>query len=213
MRKKILLTAALISMSLSGCASKPASTDNAAVESLNAQITALQKENEDLKAQLGATAEAAAEETQAAPARTTVAVGDTITTDSMEITINNVELSYDVLPDNTSGVYTHYAADSGNVYLHVDADVKNLGKQNLPCDEILKATADYNGGYTYKGQAIPEDSNTGFTYANITAIKPLETLGVHFLFKCPQEVEETENPLFITINPNGTKDIYTLIVR
>ncbi len=77
----------------------------------------------------------------------------------------------------------------------------------------MKTTADYNGGYTYTGQAIPEDGNTGFTYANITTIKPLETLGVHFLFQCPQEVEEFQNPFFITLIPYGTKDSYILTIR
>ena len=131
----------------------------------------------------------------------------------MEITINKVELTYDVLPDDVSGFYTHYEADQGNVYLHIDTDVKNLGKQNLACDEILKAVADYNSGYTYSGFAVPEDSGTGFTYANITSIKPLETLGLHYLFKCPQEVEESSNPLFVTIEPNSSKDSYILIIR
>ncbi|MFT4004545.1 MAG: hypothetical protein QM683_02410 [Lacrimispora sp.] len=144
---------------------------------------------------------------------TPIAVGGVITTDTMEITINKAELSYDVLPDDTSGLYTHYAADAGSVYLNLDVNVKNLGKQNLPCDEIMKATADYNGGYTYAGQAIPEDGSTGFTYANITSISPLGTLGVHFLFQCPQEVEESQNPLFITLEPSGTKDSYVLTIR
>ena len=88
-----------------------------------------------------------------------------------------------------------------------------MGKQNLACDEILKATADYNNGYTYSGFPVAEDSNTGFTYANITSINPLETLGVHYLFKCPQEVEESSNPLFIIIEPSLSKDSYILTVR
>ncbi len=131
----------------------------------------------------------------------------------MEITINKAELSYDILPDDTSGFYNHYEADPGNVYIHLDLDVKNLAKQNLPCDEIIKATADYNGGYTYSGQAVPEDGSTRFTYANITSIKPLQTLGVHFLFQCPQEVAESQNPLSITLEPSGTKDSYVLTIR
>ena len=77
----------------------------------------------------------------------------------------------------------------------------------------MKVTADYNGGYTYAGQAVPEDGNAGFTYANITTIKPLQTLGVHFLFQCPQEVEESQNPLSITLEPSGTKDSYILTIR
>lgn len=43
----------------------------------------------------------------------------------MEIIINNVERVYDVVPDNISGLYTHYEADQGNVYLHIYMDEKN----------------------------------------------------------------------------------------
>jgi len=131
----------------------------------------------------------------------------------MEITIKNIELSYDVLPDDTSGFYTHYEADAGNVYVHLDTDIKNLAKQNLACDDILKATANYNDGYAYSLFALAEDTSTGFTYASITSIKPLETLGVHFLAKCPQEVEESDNSLFVTLEPSGSKDSYTITIR
>ena len=147
------------------------------------------------------------------PVENVVLVGDTITTDSMEIVINKVELTYDVLPDDTSGFYTHYPADSGYVYIDLDVDVKNVQKQDLMCDEILKAKADYNDGFEYTGMAIVDDSSTGFTYANISSISPLATRGMHYIFSCPQEVEETDYPLFLTISPNGTTETYKLVIR
>ena len=217
MKKRLFVpTLCAVAVSISACGSNASTAvaDNSAqLESLKAQVDELQKENADLKAQLETVPETTVEETQPVQKGTPIAVGGVITTDTMEITINKAELSYDVLPDDTSGFYTHYAADAGSVYLNLDVNVKNLGKQNLPCDEIMNATADYNGGYTYAGQAIPEDGSTGFTYANITSINPLGTLGVHFLFQCPQEVEESQNPLFITLEPAGTKDSYVLTIR
>lgn len=214
-QKFIIITA--LTLALAGCSAPAATTtapDNSAeMESLKAQVEELKKENEILKTQLATVPETTTPETAEPQKGVSITVGETITTSNMEFTINKVELTYDVLPDDTSGFYTHYEADAGNVYIHLDADVKNIGKQNLACDELIKTTADYNGGYTYFGQAVPEDSSTGFTYANITNINPLETLGVHFLFKCPQEVEETTNPLFIIIEPIGTKDSYILTVR
>lgn len=214
-RKFLSATLLTVALGLSGCSSPASPVDNSAeIESLKAQVQELEKENQDLKKQLESTAESTtAEETETAETGIQISVGETISNDYMEITINKVELIYDVLPDDVSGLYTHYEADQGNVYLHIDTDVKNLGKQNLACDEILKATADYNSGYTYSSFAVPEDSNTGFTYANITSIKPLETLGVHYLFECPQEVEESSNPLFIIIEPSPSKDSYILTVR
>lgn len=136
--------------------------------------------------------------------------GEKIVTESMELAINDVTITYDVLPDNTDGFYTHYAADSGKVYINVDADVTNKAKQGLKCDKIGKVVADYNGGYTYKGFVVVEDSSTGFTYANITTVDPLETKGIRFLIECPQEVEESDAPLFLEFTVNSEKFIYTV---
>jgi hypothetical protein len=46
-----------------------------------------------------------------------IKVGDKIITKNKEIKINNIELTYDVLPDDVSGTYNHYAADAGKVYI------------------------------------------------------------------------------------------------
>lgn len=135
-------------------------------------------------------------------------VGDIIKANGIEITIKKIELTYDVLPDDTSGLYTHYASDKGNVYIHIDTDVKNTAKQNLPCDEIMSVTADYNNGYKYYSHVIPEDSVTGFTYSSITSIKPLKTLGVRFLIDCPDEVDKSDNPLILKFKIDGSNDIY-----
>lgn len=149
-------------------------------------------------------------ETEESTNAETVSIGSVITTDNYEIAIKNIEFSYDVLPDDISGYYTHYPADSGKVYIHIDTDIKNLQKQNIACDSIMTVTADYDNGYTYTSQAVPEDATLGFNYANITTIDPLETLGVRYLIDAPQEVDETDKPLFLIFNVDGNKFQYTI---
>lgn len=149
-----------------------------------------------------------AQEEKTAP--TEIQAGAVLTTETKQIVINGVELTYDVLPDDTSGFYTHYSAKQGKVYISVDLDVTNTAKQGLPCDEVLKITANYNGGYSYSGFLIVDDANLGFTYANITTIDPLETQGMKYLIECPEEVEETQNPLFLTIQMEGQEFRYTV---
>ena len=131
--------------------------------------------------------------------------------DTMEIIFNNVELTYDVLPNNTDGLYTHYPADVGKVYISIDASVKNVVKQNIRCDEIGKVVADYNNGYKYNGFIVVEDSSTGFTYSNITSITPLETKNIKWLIECPEEIDETTHPLFLIFTIDGYK--YKLTIR
>ncbi len=142
----------------------------------------------------------------------TITAGQTVSIDSYEFTLNRVELSHDVLPDNPPRFYNHYVAPAGQVYIYVNATIKNTSKTALDCDEIYSVTADYNNGYKYTGFNIANDYDGDFTYANITSVDPLQTLGVHCLIECPEEIENTENPLLITINlKDGTK--YNYIIR
>lgn len=141
----------------------------------------------------------------------TIELGTTITSKFFELTLNSVELSYDVVPDTTENYYSHYPADPGQVYIHVDADIKNTAKQNLPCDEIYSVTANYNDGYTYNGFNITQEEDGDFTYASITSITLLQTLGVHNLVDCPEEVETSGDPLFIILTlKDGAQYKYTI---
>ncbi|WP_297421747.1 hypothetical protein [Clostridium sp.] len=140
----------------------------------------------------------------------TVTIGSTISGKSADITVNKIEFSYDVLPDKTDGFYNHYPAEQGKVYINIDVDVKNTQKQELRCGKVMKVEANYNDGYKYNSQAIVEDKNLGFTYANITSITPLETKGMRLIIDCPQEVEKSANTLTLTFDIDGEKYNYTM---
>lgn len=141
----------------------------------------------------------------------TISLGEKITTDSFEFTLNKVVLSHNVEPDNPPSYYTYYAASDGQVYIYVNASVKNLTQQNIRCDGVYSVTANYNNGYKYNGFNIVSDTDGDFTYANINSINPLQTMGIHCLVDCPQEVETAENPLNLTIKlRDGKEFLYTI---
>ncbi len=140
----------------------------------------------------------------------TLEIENTINSKSYDITIKKIEFTYDVMPDKKNIIYSHYAAEKGNVYIDIAADVKNTQKQNLKCDQIMNVEANYNNGYKYKSQAIVEDQTTGFTYANIIDIKPLETQGMRFIIQCPQEVETDTNSLNLTFDIEGEQFNYAM---
>lgn len=220
MKKLCLMLILLLCLGLLGC-STSSSTSNGINDELEEKIAALEEENNRLKEQLAElsgtsdNAESNNEDTVPNEQNNDVTMeikeGDIIKTDRMEIKIKKIEFSYNVLPDNTDGFYTYYPAETGHVYIHIDTDVKNIQKQILNCDDIMVVEANYNDGFTYSSFAVPEDASTGFTYANITSIDPLQTLGVRFLIDCPQEVEETDNPLFLIFNVDKQK--YKYIIR
>lgn len=138
--------------------------------------------------------------------------GKKIVVNNFEFTLKKVELSYDVKPSNPPKYYSHYPADDGQVYIYINAKVKNLNKQKVSCDEIYSVVADYNDGYTYTGFNIVTDTDGDFTYANITSIDPLQTLEINYLIDCPEEVETSNKPLLLTFN-FGDDQEYTYKVR
>lgn len=171
-----------------------------------------------------ATTEAVTEETTEAPTEAVTATeaasanderadiieaGDVIKGKQYEVTIISVRFSYDVLPDKTGII--HLISERGMVYIDIDADVKNTAKQKLCCGEVMTVTADYNGGYLYEAYPVVEDSTTGFAYASTSYIVPLGTKGMRYLIDCPEEVSQSDQPLFLIFNIGG-KD-YKYIVR
>ncbi len=141
----------------------------------------------------------------------TVNAGNIIMSDSMEIKINRVELTYDVLPDDTSSFYTHYEASAGKVFIAVDASITNKTTQNLKCDKIGQIVANYNNGSTYPGLIVVKASKTELTNAYGISIAPSETKGIKWLVECPEEVKTSSNPLFLEFTISNGK--YKLVIR
>lgn len=140
-----------------------------------------------------------------------IKLGQTISTEDYDFTLNKVELSYRVEPDYKPSYYHYYDAPENEIYVYVNASIKNKKKMSVDCDTIYTATVDYNDGYTYDGFHIADDYDGDFTYANITDIDPLQTLGVHSLISCPEEVETSDAPLFVTIKIRGGEEYkYTI---
>ena len=142
---------------------------------------------------------------------TPISLGETIYGKDYEFTLKNVELTYELLPPNTSSVYTSYPAESGKVYVHVDADVKNTMQRDLRIEELFKTTVLYDGKYNYTGFPIVTDGDNRFDWVgSYVAATPLETCLAHGLVECPVEVDESGNPVTVFIEIDGTVYEYTL---
>lgn len=138
-----------------------------------------------------------------------IVLNELIVTEFAEYTINSVSFSYDVLPKTQNGFYSHYVPDQGKVYIDVELSVKNTEKRQVNANSVINFNADYNDGYTYSGFTVAEDKNSGFDI--FTSIDPLETKSLRYIIECPQEVEETEHPLFLITQLDNTE--YKYIIR
>lgn len=135
-----------------------------------------------------------------------IKINETISTDDYDFTLNNVSFSYKVVPANPPSYYTYYDAPNDQVYIYINATVKNKKKQSVRCDEIYSVSVEYDDGYTYTGFNIADDTDGDFTYANITSVEPLQSLGVHCLVACPEEVETSDGKVVLTFNlKDGSK--------
>ena len=158
------------------------------------------------------TAEGAAPEGgETAAAATPIAIGDTIVTDDVEFTLTGVELTYEVLPPNTSSVYMSYAAESGKVYVHVAADVKNVMQRDIRIDELFNTSVLYDGKYPYTGFTAVNNGDNSFDWVgSYVAATPLETCKAHGIVECPAEVDTAGGSIVVSIELAGTVYEYTL---
>ena len=112
----------------------------------------------------------------------------------------NTEYTTDVLPSKTSGYYTHYPIDdpANDVYFVVYCDLTNISTSNINADDMISIRAIFDGKYEYKANmALEEKDGTGFDYANITSISPLETRKGVFMFEVPKSVKDMSVELSI----------------
>lgn len=138
--------------------------------------------------------------------------GKTIPTEDYEFTLEKVDLTYEVLPSDTSGYYRSYTAESGNIYIDVYAKVKNLMQRDIRIDELYSCQATYDNKYNYTGFAAV-DTGTSWDWAgSYSAATPLDTAKVHYLIECPKEVEQSDKPLSVAITlADGVT--YTYVIR
>jgi hypothetical protein len=106
----------------------------------------------------------------------------------------------DVLPSNASGYYRHYPVDdpSNDIYFVVYCDLTNISTSSIGADDMISIKAIFDGKYEYNANmALEEKDGTGFDYASITSIAPLETRRGVFMFEVPKSVQDMSLELYI----------------
>lgn len=140
-----------------------------------------------------------------------ISIGETVTTNDYEFTLTNVELTYEVLPPNTSGPYASYPADSGKVFVHVEADVKNTMQRDIRIEDLFTCSVVYDGKYPYAGFTVVNDGNNRFDWlGSYVAATPLETCQAHGIIECPVEVDTSGKPVVVHIDLGDTVYEYAL---
>ena len=141
-----------------------------------------------------------------------VTIGETISTENAEFSIEYADITKDVVPPSPDRFYSHYEADDGKVYIDICFEYKNLSSKKVSADEVFSAKMKYADKYEYSGFSTIEEDNRGdFTYSSITSISPLSTEYIHFLFNVPEEVSNTGESIVITFSVD--RNTYTFTLR
>lgn len=126
-----------------------------------------------------------------------MAIGDYLELKDYEFTLNDVEFTYEVLPTDTHSVYSSYPADSGKVYLDIVANIKNTMQRDIRISELPTAIVTYDGKYQYRSFTAVDTGNSFDWVDSYIAATPLETVKVHFIVECPEEVSSSGKSVLV----------------
>lgn len=141
---------------------------------------------------------------------TSIAMGDIVTEKDWEFSIEDTYFGQRINPPTQPSFYNYYQVDdTNNTYLCIVLNAKNISTVELKADDFANVKVKYNNNYTYSSFSVSPDKNLGFTYSNITSIKPLTSDKVYFLVEMPNSVStETDTPISIEIKVNNTTYYY-----
>lgn len=133
--------------------------------------------------------------------KVTISMNNLITVDDVaSFKLLSTKFTADVLPPNTSGFYSHYAVDdpANDIYFVVYSDLTNESASAIRADDMISVRAIFDGKFEYNANmALEEKDGTGFDYANITSVQPLETRKAVFMFEVPKKVQDKDYELSI----------------
>lgn len=142
-----------------------------------------------------------------------LAIGETASTDIVELTLNTVQYTNTVSLDHDNWLKPCYggglSAGDNKVYIWFEFTVKNLSKQDLSGYDVCTATIDYNDGYIYDGATYTSMAgwSTSQTISNnvgLTNMSPLETENYYGFISCVSEVRTNQDaPLSIVFSLPG----------
>ena len=142
------------------------------------------------------------------------ALGDTVSTDWREFTLNDYSFTSFWGPNGEK----NKSVSSGNVCMNVFFTVKNIGKKAFNTVNVVWMQADYNEGYLFDLKDTYHGRGQGSYVANSLDIQPLtDAMGFVSYFEVPKEIEEdSEHPLHVNVTlkyEDGTTETFVYVIR
>lgn len=193
MTKKVLLTtiAALVCLSLSGCAI------------LNSKTTD-SKQNSTIAG--GESATTPNNTTVPEEEQTTIQLGEVITFNNFEITVNSAEIKDQI----ESSKYTAFNPDEGNVYITVNITVKNIDNDASRFLPVISMNTDISAKLTYNNYEFKSTNLLGYSDdIHDTFLNPLSSKTGVIAFQVAEDIADLNNLNFVLFN-NKEEYIFAL---
>ncbi len=129
-----------------------------------------------------------------------------------EFTPETVSTSRTVYPYNPNEYTLFFEAGAGKQFIDLCVKYKNMTTRAVRADNLMNATFQYDGNYTFNpATAIEQDNRTTLSYTNISYIEPLTPEYVHYFFEVPDEVANGGGSKCITLKVGN--NTYTLNIN
>ena len=110
--------------------------------------------------------------------------GDTITTDFTEMTIDTAETAQELLPSDTSGVYSYIPDQDGETYFYLLGTIKNTAGDSYSVED-MNIVISFDNKYNYTGYIAADDGGNDF-YGDY--VKPFGSVKYYMYASVPDEL-------------------------
>lgn len=186
----IVLSMLMLGMSTVGCSNKANNDNESSSVSENAAVDTVKKDSKK-----------ESEETKA----TTIKLGeDVVAKDIVEFRLDETVWMEEILPSNTSGIYSYHEDVEGEVYFVIQGTVKNISGETIETDHGSLMEIKFNDKYKYEPDTLIEDNDgKGFSYGDV---RPLSSGRFLIYVSVPNEVKENYESAKLTWSFNDMTD-------
>lgn len=166
----------MIAFLLTGCATTPPQNSNEAALQTTSNINKVEETTLSQKM-----------ETEPSISFETVNYGEIIKTDFIEMSIDKVSTMQEILPSDTSGVYSYYPDEEDETYFYLTGTIKNIGTDSYSVEE-MNIQFTFDGKYNYYGYIAADDGGNDF-YNDY--VKPFGKIKYYMYASIPDELIKT----------------------
>lgn len=185
----IVLSMLMLGMSTVGCSNK---VDNKESVSKSDTVDSVKEESKDKKGSKDSKV-------------TTIKLGeDVVANDVVEFKLDEAVWMEEILPSNTSGIYSYHEDVEGEVFFVIKGTVKNISGETIETKHGSLMEIKFNDKYKYEPDTLIEDNDgKGFNYGEV---RPLSTGNFLIYVSVPNEVKENYQNATLTWSFNNMVD-------